>query len=254
MKKRKMVIGNWKMSPDTLKEAQVLNDSIKRKIGSIKKTIAVICPPSIFFSTLKTRSSSKKFFYGVQNVAKERGGAYTGEVSASMIKSLGAAFAIVGHSERRAMGETDEDVCKKIQALLAEKIRPVLCVGESAMDENANYLSFIKNQLTKGLSGVVAANITEVVIAYEPLSAIGAKNPITSHEIHQRNIFIKKVLADLYGKAKAFDVTILYGGSVNPDNARELVEGGEVDGLLVGRASLNADDFFRIAKVMDSLS
>ncbi len=242
------------MSPDTLKEAQTLNDSIKKKIASLKKTVAVICPPSLFFSAIKGRSSSKKFFYGLQNTAKERGGAYTGEISASMGKSLGAAFAIVGHSERRAMGETDEDVAKKIQALLAEKIRPVLCVGEPSIDENANYLAFIKNQLVKGLAGVAAATITEVVIAYEPLSAVGGKHPVTSHEIHQRNIFIKKVLADLYGKAKAFDVTILYGGSVNPDNARELVEGGEVDGLLVGRASLNADDFFRIAKAMDSLS
>ncbi len=254
MRKRKMVIGNWKMSPDTLKEAHTLNDGIKRKIGTIKKTVAVICPPSLFFSALKGRSSSKKFFYGLQNIAKERGGAYTGETSASMAKSLGATFAIVGHSERRALGETDEDICKKIQVLLAEKIRPVLCVGESSVDENANYLAFIKNQLVKGLSGVVAASITEVIIAYEPLSAIGAKNPVTSHEIHQRNIFIKKVLADLYGKAKAFDVTILYGGSVNPDNARELVEGGEVDGLLVGRASLNANDFIRICKAMDTLS
>jgi triosephosphate isomerase len=254
MKKKKIVIGNWKMNPETLREAKILNEGIRRKVASVKKAIAVVCPPSIFFSELSTKTSSKKFFYGMQNVAKEKGGAFTGEVSVAMAKSLGATYAIVGHSERRAMGETDEDTCKKMALLLKEKMRPVLCVGESKTDEHAGHLAFIKNQLTKGLNGVSAADLNQVIIAYEPLSAIGAKQPITSHEIHQRNIFIKKVLADIYGKTKAFEVPIIYGGSVNVDNARELVEGGEVDGLLVGRDSLKAENFIAILKEMDTLS
>jgi len=254
MKKKKIVIGNWKMNPDTLKEAIAINDGIKRKIGGIKKAVAVICPPTLFFSNLKTKTSSKKFFYGLQNVAKDASGSYTGEISAAMARNVGASYSIVGHSERRALGETDEEINKKIHVLLKEKICPVLCVGESKVDENGGHLVFIKSQLVKCLAGVSATDITQVIIAYEPLSAIGAKYPVTSHEIHQRNIFIKKVLADTYGKNKAFDVTILYGGAVNAENARELVDGGEVDGLLVGRASLNPEDFMRILKAMDTLS
>lgn len=254
MKKRKIVIGNWKMNPETLKEAKELNEGIRRKIASIKKAVVVLCPPAIFFGGLNMKTSSKKFFYGVQNVGKEQNGAYTGEASVSMAKSFGTTYSIVGHSERRAMGETDEDTNKKVLLLLKEKMHPVLCVGEQKTDEHAGHLSFIKTQLNKGLMNVPAAEIGQVLIAYEPLSAIGAKYPITSHEIHQRNIFIKKVLADMYGKNKAFEIPILYGGSVNADNAKELVEGGEVDGVLVGRDSLKAESFLRILKEMDSLS
>lgn len=254
MKKRKLVVGNWKMNPESLKVAKELNDNIRRKASSVKKAIAVICPPSIFFGGLNVKTSSKKFFYGAQDVSKERSGAFTGETSALMAKNMGASYAIVGHSERRAMGESDDDTNKKVRLLLQEKMRPVLCVGEQKTDEHAGHLSFIKTQLIKGLANVSAGDINQVIIAYEPLSAIGAKYPITSHEIHQRNIFIKKVLADMYGKNKAFEVTILYGGSVNADNAGELVEGGEVDGLLVGRDSLNAENFLRILKEMDTLS
>jgi triosephosphate isomerase len=254
MKKRKMVIGNWKMNPETLKEASALNDGIKKKLGSIKKAVAVMCPPALYFSQLKTKTASKKFFYGLQNIAKDRSGAFTGEISASMARNAGVSYVIVGHSERRALGETDDEISKKIEAALAEGIHPILCVGEPKMEDSAGYVSFIKNQLVKCLAGVPASSITDVIIAYEPLSAIGAKHPVTSYEIHQRNIFIKKVLADMYGKTKAFDVTILYGGSANAENAKELVDGGEVDGLLVGRASLDPDEFVGILRAMDSIS
>ncbi len=193
-------------------------------------------------------------FYGIQNIAKEKAGAYTGEISAVMAKGIGASYALVGHSERRMMGETNEDVAKKVALLLERNIRPVVCVGEKAVDEHAGHLAFIKEQLVKGLAGVSSSDITDIIIAYEPVYAIGAKNPVTSHEIHQRNVFIKKVLADIYDKTKAFEIPILYGGSVNFENAKELVKGGHVDGLLVGRDSLNADNFIQILKEIDSLS
>jgi len=254
MKKKKIVIGNWKMNPGTLKEAKTLNDGIRKKIVSIKKTTIVLCPPSIFFSTLKGKSSSKKLFYGAQNVGKEKEGAHTGEISVSMLKDAGGTYALVGHSERRASGETDEDISKKVALLVTEKMKPVLCVGEKEVDDHAGHLSFIKNQLVKGLSLVSPAQITEVIIAYEPVFAIGAKDPITPHVIHQRNIFIKKVLAELYGKNKAFEVPVLYGGSVTFENAKSLVEGGEVDGLLVGRDSLKTNNFIELVKQIDTLS
>lgn len=254
MKKRKIVIGNWKMNPESLKEAKNLHDGIKRKLLKVKKTTAVICPPVIFLSLLNAKTASKKLLYGIQNVGKEKSGAHTGEISVSMAKGAGATYALVGHSERRAAGETDEDVNKKVLLLLSQKIHPVLCVGEQAVDEHAEHLTFIKNQLVKGLSGVSSSDIGQVLIAYEPVYAIGAKNPVTSHEIHQRNIFIKKVLSDLYDKNKAFDIPVLYGGSVNFENAKELVKGGHVDGLLVGRDSLNADNFTQILKEIDTLA
>ncbi len=242
------------MNPETQKEAKLINDGIKKKISTVRRALVVVCPPAIFLSDIKGKSTSRKILYGIQNVGKEEGGAFTGETSVKMAKSMGVSYVIVGHSERRALGETNEDVCKKICLLLKEKIRPVLCVGEPKVDEHAGHLSFVKEQLVKGLAGVSVADITQVVIAYEPLSAIGAKFPVNSHEIHQRNIFIKKVLSDLYGKNKAFEVTILYGGAANVENARELVQGGEVDGLLLGRASLVPDQFISILKSMDSLS
>lgn len=254
MKKRKIVIGNWKMNPESLRDAKALHDGIRRKLVSVKKTTAVICPPAIYISLLKGKSASKKLFYGIQNVAKEKSGAHTGEISALMAKGVGATYAIVGHSERRMMGETNEDVAKKVALLLEQKIRPVVCVGEQAVDEHAGHLAYIKEQLVKGLAGVSAADIMQIVIAYEPVYAIGAKNPVTSHEIHQRNVFIKKILADMYDKTKAFEIPILYGGSVNYENAKELVRGGHVDGLLVGRDSLNADNFAVILKEIDSLA
>jgi triosephosphate isomerase len=254
MKKKKIVIGNWKMNPDTLKEAKALNDSIKRKLMSVKKTVAVVCPPSIYFSELKGKGLSKKLSYGIQNIGKERSGACTGDISAYMIKSMGASYGLVGHSERRAAGETNEDVAKKVRLLLTEKIIPVVCVGETAIDDHAGHLAFVKTQIVKALEGVSPTEISNIIIAYEPVFAIGAKTPITSYEIHQRNIFIKKVLTDLYGKNKAFDVPILYGGSVNADNALELVKGGEVDGLLVGRDSLKAENFIKILKELDTLA
>ena len=217
------------MNPATLKEAKALNDGIRKKIVSIKKTTIVLCPPTIFLSTLKGKSSSKKLFYGAQNISKEKGGAYTGETAVSMLKDSGGTYALVGHSERRAMGETDEDILKKMALLIAENIRPVLCVGEKETDDHAGHLFFIKQQLVKGLS-------------------------LTPPTSHQRNIFIKKVLTELYGKNKAFEIPILYGGSVTFENAKMLVEGGEVDGLLVGRDSLKTNNFIDIVKQIDKIS
>lgn len=242
------------MNPASLKESRFLVEGVRKKVSVLKKVVAVVCPPSIYFNLVKGTSVSKKLFYGLQNVAKDEKGSFTGEISIEMAKDMGATYIIIGHSERRALGETDDDISKKVALCLKYQIKPILCVGESKIDEHAGHLAFIKNQLTRGLCSVSTADISKVLIAYEPLSAIGAKNPITTHEIHQRNIFIKKVLADMYGKAKAFEVSILYGGSVNSSNAKELVEGGEVDGLLVGRDSLVAENFVNILKSLDKIS
>lgn len=253
MKKRKIVIGNWKMNPETLKAAKILHDNIKKRLVKVKKTVPVVCPPSLFVSALRGKTPSRKMAYGVQDVSSEKSGAHTGELSAAMLKSVGVSYCIVGHSERRAMGETDALVSKKAALLLEEGVIPVICIGELSVDVRGDYLIYIKNQLTKSLAGVSAANIGKVIIAYEPVFAVGGSEPVTSHTIHQRNIFIRKVLADLYGKNKAFEVSILYGGSANALNAEELVRGGDVDGLLVGRASLASEDFVGILRALDNI-
>ncbi len=253
MKKRKIVIGNWKMNPDTLKNAKVLHDNIKKRLVKVKKTIPIVCPSSLYISTLRGKTASRKMAYGAQDVSSEKSGAHTGELSASMLKSIGVSYCIVGHSERRAMGETDDLVSKKALLLINEGIIPVVCIGELSDDARGDYLLYIKNQLIKSLAGISSTNINKVIIAYEPVFAVGASEPVTSHTIHQRNIFIRKVLADLYGKNKAFEVPILYGGSVTSANANELVKGGDVDGLLVGRSSLMSDEFIGILRALDTL-
>jgi triosephosphate isomerase len=253
MKKRKIVIGNWKMNPETFKNAKILHDNIKKRLIKVKRTIPVVCPPSLYVSALRGKTTSRKMAYGVQDVSSEKSGAHTGELSVSMLKSVGVSYCIVGHSERRAKGETDELVSKKAALLIEGGIIPVVCIGELSVDARGDYLIYIKNQLIKSLAGISSAHISKVIIAYEPVFAVGASEPVTSHTVHQRNIFIRKVLADLYGKNKAFEVSILYGGSVTSVNASELVKGGDVDGLLVGRSSLMSDDFVGILQALDTL-
>jgi triosephosphate isomerase (TIM) len=250
---KKLIIGNWKMNPETASEAKKLATEIKRKLQNVKKNIAVFCPPAIFLSDVIGTGATSKIKFGIQNVHYEKSGAYTGELSPSMAKSLKVEYAIVGHSERRACGETNEIICRKMSALVRVGIIPILCVGELEIDEHANHLNFIRDQLLRNLGNISMQEIEKIVIAYEPVFAVGGAKPISSHEIHQRNIFIKKVLTEKYGKQKAFEVPILYGGAVNVDNAKEIVRDGAVDGLLIGRQSLNANDFSEIIKRVEAI-
>jgi len=250
---KKIIMGNWKMNPESLEEAKKLGDEIRKKIVKTKRTTVVLCPPAVFFNSLKPKIATKNIKYGFQNVHPESSGSFTGEVSARMAKNMKAEYVIVGHSERRLMGETNEIVGKKVSSVIKNGMTAVLCVGEKEIDENAHHLIFVRDQIVKGLSGLKNEDLTKLVIAYEPVFAIGASKPISGHEIHQRNIFIKKILTGLYGKEKAFSVPILYGGSVNSENAKKIVVEGSVDGLLVGRDSLKALNFAEIVKSIDSL-
>jgi triosephosphate isomerase (TIM) len=250
---KRIIIGNWKMNPETSAGAKKLATDIRRKISNVKKSLIVLCPPAIFLNEVVGKGPSTKLKFGLQNLHYEKTGPYTGEISPSMAKSLKIEYCIVGHSERRAMGETNEMICRKVSGLLRTGIIPVLCVGEMEVDEHANHLNFIRDQLIRNLVGVSPQEIEKIVIAYEPVYAVGAARPISSHEIHQRNIFIKKVLTEKFGKQKAFDVPILYGGAVNVDNAKEIVRDGAVDGLLIGRDSLNAANFVEIIKRVEMI-
>lgn len=244
---KKIVIANWKMNPVSLTEAKKLFTETKRKAGALKKTQVVVCSPFVFLSSLIVKKN-KKFFLGSQNSFWIPSGAYTGEVSSEMLKSLGVSHVIVGHSERRGMGETDEMVSKKIASLTKLQIVPVLCIGERERDTHGEYLAILSKQIKASLSGVQKKDVKNIVIAYEPIWAIGktAEEAMNPHKLHEMVLYIRKVLTEIYGRDIAQSVQIIYGGSVESKNAQALMKDGNVSGFLVGHASLSAKGFGEI--------
>ncbi len=252
MQKKKIVIANLKMFPQTLREAIGYLRDIKRMASRLRNTETVVCPPFPYFGGLpKVRSTA--FFLGAQNVAHERVGPHTGEVSAHMLKNIGVRFALVGHSERRALGESNALIQGKIRAGLAEKLSVVLCIGEQTRDAQGAYLSFLREQLSSALIGLSPAELRYLSIAYEPIWAIGktTKDAMAEGDLHEITIFIRKTLTELFGRRGAEAVRILYGGSVEASNAASLMEGGAVQGFLVGHASHDPKTFSEILTAVD---
>lgn len=250
-KKKKLVVGNWKMNIAIVPEAKKLVNGVKKKTAKVRKTEIVFCPPSIYLQALAPLMKGR-YKLGAQNISGEDMGAHTGEVSAQQLKQFDTTYVLVGHSERRKAGETDDVVSKKLQAVLRADFIPVLCIGESVRDEDGAYLQFIKNQLVKTLTPVSKGAISDVVIAYEPVWAIGAKSAMSPRDLHEMTLYIKKCLREIFG-TYAESVLILYGGAVSPVNAGEIVREGFVDGLLVGRDSLDAQNFSDIVRAVDSV-
>lgn len=250
-KQKKLVVGNWKMNPLTVGEAKEIAGSVKKVMNSVRKTEVVLCPPFVYLGTL-SKFKKGSLFLGAQNVHNEVSGSFTGEVSFSQVSEFGVDYVIIGHSERRKMGETDEIVNKKVKAVINSKMNAIVCIGESVRDHGGEYFDFIKNQIILALKDVSKKAIENVVIAYEPIWAIGAKEAMSSRDLHEMSIFIRKVLKDLYGPF-ADDVRILYGGSVDKGNAESLVKEGNVSGLLVGRESLKTKNFIELIKAVDSI-
>ena len=248
-KMKKLVVGNWKMNPQTVSEAKKIVSTIKKGVKKIKKTQIVMCPPYIYMSPLSSFVSNS-LLLGAQNSFYEQFGAFTGEVSFSQLHQFGVSYVIVGHSERRAMGETDKIVNKKVQSIVGEGMTAVLCVGEKTRDVHGEYLSFVREQIISGTKDVSKKLVDHIVIAYEPLWAIGAKTAMTSGDIHEMYIFIKKVLLETHGPI-ADSVKILYGGAVSSENAEDIMKNGFVNGLLVGRDSINTSNFLEIVKLVE---
>lgn len=248
-----LVVGNWKMNPVSSKIASATFSSIKKVANKTRNTETVICPPFIYLEKLKT--SGHRIVLGSQDLFPEAEGSFTGNVSYLQLKNLGVIYSIVGHSEKRAEGETNEDVNKKVKASLRGMITPIICVGESTRDEKGEFLGSIKEQLLSSLSGLPKTSIKDIVIAYEPLWAIGAsakREPLVK-EIFEVSIFIKKVLSDIYDTKSVPPTKILYGGSVDEKNIESILKNGGVDGVLVGRASLDPKKFTEIIKKADLL-
>lgn len=248
---KKIVVANWKMNPLSLKEAEKLFTSILKIKKDKFKADVVICAPFIYLEKLK--KINKKISIGSQNIFYEKEGAYTGEVSAEMVYNIGSRYTIIGHSERRAQGEKNSDVNKKIKAALSNSLIPIVCIGEKERDENHEYLNFIKTQVEEGFLNIQKSSMTKVVVAYEPIWAIGktAVREANSEEFREMKIFIRKILTDKFGKDVAENIKILYGGSVNTKNAEDFLKEGQADGFLVGRDSLNAEKFAEIISIAE---
>lgn len=251
MKEKCIVVANWKMNPKTLQEAKRLFVGVKKVLDKIRGARTVICPPAIFLTELRELYVGRRIAFGTQNVHMERSGSFTGSLSAPMIKSAGATHVIIGHSERRAEGETDEQVQKKLRVALDERLTPILCVGERERDQHGDYLHFVKTELEVATKGIARDELRRVIIAYEPIWAIGrsARDAMKPHDMHQMSLFIRKVLTEQFSREVAAEVPILYGGSVEPTNAQSLLQDGNINGFLVGHASLDAKTFGDILEI-----
>ncbi len=252
MKNRRLIVANWKMNPDSPENARAIFLGIRRAAEKNKKTDVVVCPPAIYFGPL-AKLVNKKVFVGTQNVFWETSGPYTGEIGASMIVAAGGTHAIIGHSERRALGETPEMINKKVLATLGQNLAAILCIGEKERDSQGNYLAFIKDQLATALAGIQKKFVENLVIAYEPVWAIGKSDQeaMKGADMYEMLLYIRKVLGEMLGREYADTIPVLYGGSVSATNAADIVGNGHVDGLLVGRQSLDPLQFKEIMKIVD---
>lgn len=246
---KKMIVGNWKMNPQTVKDATKLFEGINKQVPKPLRVVPIICAPYIYLPLLK----KSKVLLGAQNIFTEAKGSYTGEISIDMVKNFKISHVIIGHSERRKMGETDEMVNKKVHLALEADITPIICIGETTRDEEGSYLGFLKGQLEQGLKGVSRNAVGRVIIAYEPVWAIGASTAMNAHDVHQMTLFIKKALIDIYKSKTITGIPVLYGGAVDPTNAHGILTEGEADGLLIGRQSLDAKSFGEILQIANNI-
>ncbi len=247
MKRQQIVAGNWKMNL-SFQEGRDLASEIIRSIGPAEP-LAVLCPPFVHLNHISMLASGiSNLEIGAQNCHQSNSGAYTGEVSAGMIKSVGASFVIIGHSERREyFGENDELLASKVNTALQNDLRPIFCCGERLEIREAGiHEALVASQVENALFHLDSAAFSKVVIAYEPVWAIGTGKTATSQQAQEMHFFIRTLISKKYGSDIADATTILYGGSCKPDNAEELFSQPDVDGGLIGGASLKANDFIAI--------
>ena len=250
--RKQIVAGNWKMNK-TFDEARALLSEVVRMVNDdmVNDVTVVLCPPSIYLTTARQFiPSGGRIFLGVQNCSGNESGAYTGDVSAAMLKSVGVEYVIVGHSERRHYhGETNAQVAEKVNRVLANGLIPIVCGGEPLdLRKNGDYIGFVNGQFTDSLFHLSAEEFTQVVVAYEPLWAIGTGLTASSAQAQAMHVAIRQHIANQYGDAVAQAIPILYGGSVNEKNAADLFAQPDVDGGLLGGASLNSRAFTNVIK------
>lgn len=248
--RKKIIAANWKMNM-TVGETESFLEDFRMEVEDVSSVEIVIAPPFTAIAKLsELLGGSQKIRLGAQNFYFEKSGAYTGEISATMLRELFVKYVIIGHSERRAIfGETDDFINKKVQAALASELKPILCVGETLTEREAGKeKEVLETQLRGGLAGVTAEQLLDIVIAYEPVWAIGTGKTATSAQAQDAHAHTRAVLAELTDQATADKVRIQYGGSVKPSNAVELLSQPDIDGALVGGASLEPRGFAEIVK------
>lgn len=241
---KKIVIANWKMNPGSQKQSIDLFDAVKEGINTNDNVKVVICPPFVYFSSLKFQNSSVKL--GAQNMSYKETGAFTGQISSVMLKDFGVSYVLLGHSEaRKYLHETNQDINKKIKESSNAGLTPVLCIGDEEGQDKAGVL---KNQIEEALHNVSGEDAAKMIIAYEPIWAIGTGNNCSPEETKNAIALIKDVVTNLYNSAIANSMPILYGGSVNSENATSYLKDAGVNGLLVGGASLKPEEFVNIVR------
>lgn len=252
--RRPMIAGNWKMYKDVKESIELTND-IKRAVYDIDNVDIVICPPAVDLTEVGDMLKDTNISSGAQNCYWEKEGAFTGEISVPMIISTGAGFVIIGHSERRKyFGETDETVNKRIKAALDGGLTPIVCVGETLEDrEQGRTEEVVKTQVTGALRGFEEQYISSLIIAYEPVWAIGTGKTATPDQAQEVHSFIRSLVSDLYSGNYSNEMRILYGGSVKPGNVENLMEEEDIDGGLIGGASLKSESFADIISKTSAL-
>jgi triosephosphate isomerase len=243
-----LIIANWKAYVEDLAKAKKLV-AVSKKISRTANCTVVLAPSAPFLSLLADKNKSKVAF-AAQDVSVTLGGAKTGEATAAMFASSGATYAIIGHSERRASGDSAEIITEKLMHALACNLTPVLCVGEHERDREGIYLTFVRNEITSALAPLTPKERAKVIIAYEPLWAIGktADHAIGPQDLAEMMLYIRKVLAELLPGKSSTHAQVLYGGSVEPENIRDLARASDADGFLIGHASVDEHTFSALVK------
>lgn len=247
--RKPIIVGNWKMN-NSVAEALALVADIKREAAEAKGVEIVLCPSFTALSAVSNAISGTNLGLGAQNMHFEKAGAFTGEISSAMLRELYCHYVIVGHSERRTLfGETDSAVNRKVKTALASHLHPIVCVGETLAQRQAGKTEpVIRAQVREGLKEVSADDLAAVIIAYEPIWAIGTGKTATPRQAQEAQAFLRGLLQEMAGERLAQTVRIIYGGSVTPENAGALFHEPDIDGGLIGGASLDADKFMAIVK------
>lgn len=253
--RRMFISGNWKMNTES-DEAQKLMEAVVKGVEGTSSTEIVICPPFVYLESAVRRTAHTRVRVGAQNVFYRDRGAYTGEISAGMLKSIGCTHVIIGHSERRSyFHETDMDVNWKVRACLANGLVPILCIGETfEQRKKGQAFEVLNRQLVYGLMGIDDEHIAHMIIAYEPVWAIGSGVSATGVQAQETHSFVRNLLSEFTKEKVSQGLRIIYGGSVTPMNADELLGQEDIDGALIGGASLKADHFCEIVRMAEEVS
>ncbi|SEA42725.1 triosephosphate isomerase (TIM) [Thalassobacillus cyri] len=247
--RKQVIAGNWKMNK-VLNEAEQFVQTAKNEVPSEEQVESVVCAPYPFLHTLVKETEGTPLKVGAQNMHFEESGAFTGEVSPVMLKDLGVSYVVLGHSERRELfGETDQDVNKKVHAAFKHDLTPIVCVGETLEQrENNETMNHVESQVKNALDGLSDEQVKQVIIAYEPIWAIGTGKTSSAEDANEVCSHIRNVVRAFSSEEAAEAVRIQYGGSVKPANVDELLNQSDIDGALVGGASMEADSFLKLVE------